>query len=148
MFRRQGIGLVLRIIREDLAGHQAAQPLTDVSLVEAGRVGDLFRRRRLKLVEHVEQVGAVTYRDQESQAAGVQNAHQLVSKRFGLGVVKTGWIKMSCVTHDTAPVKNGYHWLSFAPKIGLRRKANNRTTTVFTRRPAVPDYGRTTVVAC
>ena len=90
VLRGQGEPSRLGIDLHDAPGRHRAEPLTDVPLVELGRVGELLARRLLVLREGVEQARAVAHGDHHRQRAAVQQFEHATREGFGaLGVVRS-----------------------------------------------------------
>ena len=81
---------VFGIDLHDAPGRHRAEPLTDVPLVELGRVGELLARSLLVLREGVEQARAVAHGNHHRQRAAVQQFEHATREGFGaLGVVRS-----------------------------------------------------------
>ena len=90
VLRGQGEPSRFGIDLHDAPGRHRAEPLTDVPLVELGRVGELLARRLLVLREGVEQARAVAHGDHHRQRAAVQQFEHATREGFGaLGVVRS-----------------------------------------------------------
>ncbi len=90
MLGRQPEALTGRVVVKDPGGGQRAEPLPDVTLVEARQVGQLRAGDRAGGCQGVEQSGLVTDAGHQRGAGVVQDPDHPVSERLHGGLVELG----------------------------------------------------------